>query len=265
MYQTWIPDFLRKYGVPVVLEAGWQTRGSESFSPKGLVIHHDAFHSSVPASQIISMMVNGRPDLPGPLCQVWIDDDRDDTGAKGDPVAHVIAAGRANHAGSGSWKGLEGNSSVLGIEARNAGTGEAWSAAMLDCYAKVCAALLDGIHADTEMMCGHKEWTTRKIDPNGIDMPSWRQRVQGIRRGGGAPIPDEVYKGADMFIAIDSVALCALLGNVLFTFPDMTQYGNAKNASPSVPSIVIGSDVPMAARSDLYKQLLMQHVVAVGQ
>lgn len=264
-YQRWIPDQLKRYGVPTVLQPGWDSRGSSDFSPRGLVIHHDAFNSSTPSSTIISTMVNGRPDLPGPLCHVWIDDDKDDTGAKGDPAAYVIAAGRANHAGSGSWKGLSGNSSVLGIEARNAGTGEPWSAAMLDCYARVCAALLDGIQADTGYMCGHKEWTTRKIDPAGIDMPSWRNRVQGVRSGGGKPEPDQPLGRPDMFIAIDSVALCALFGNVLFTFPNMSQYGNAKNASPGVPAMVIGSDVPMAARSDLYKQLLMQHVVAVGE
>ena len=67
-----------------------------------------------------------------------------------------------------------------------------------------------------------------------------------------------------MFIAIDSVALCALCGNVLFTFPNMSQYGNSKNNSPGVPALVVGNDVPLAARQDLYKQLLMQHVVAVG-
>lgn len=264
MYQTWIPDLLRRYGVPTVVQSGWQSRGSSDFSPRGLVIHHDAFHSSTPSSTIISVMVNGRPDLPGPLCHVWIDDDKDDTGTKGDPVAYVIAAGRANHAGSGGWKGLSGNSSVLGIEARNAGTGEAWSPAMLECYSLVCAALLDGIQADTGMMCGHKEWTTRKIDPNGIDMPTWRNRVAGIRDTPHKPI-EELPGRPDMFITIDSVALCALMGNVLFTFPDMAMYGNAKNHSPDVPVMAFGSDIPMSARTDLYKQLLMQHVVAVGE
>lgn len=68
-----------------------------------------------------------------------------------------------------------------------------------------------------------------------------------------------------MFIAIDSVALCALMGNVLFTFPDLASYGTSKNASPNVPAIVIGNDVPAAARNDLYKQLILQHIVAVGE
>lgn len=211
-------------------------------------------------------MINGRPDLSGPLCNVWIDDDYDGSGTKADPMTYIIAAGRANHAGSGGWKGLSGNSSVLGIEARNNGTGEPWTPQMLDTYYAVSAALLDGINADTGYLCGHKEWTSRKIDPAGIDCNDFRNRVESLRRGGTKPQPlPEGMEGVTMFIAIDSVALCALMGNVLFTFPDMKMYGNSKNASPNVPAITIGSDVPMSARSDLYKQLLMQHVVAVGE
>lgn len=180
-YQTWIPDRLREYGVPFIEYAGWQNRGSSSFDPRGLVIHHDAFSASTPASSILDCMVNGRPDLAGPLCNIWIDDDKDG-GPSGDPVAYVIAAGRANHAGSGGWKGLSGNSSVLGIEARNNGLGEPWTSRMLDVYAATCAALMDGINRDTQYLCCHREWAPdRKIDPTGIDGNSWRSRVQGLR------------------------------------------------------------------------------------
>lgn len=199
-YQQWIPDQLARYGVPTRLQPGWETRGSSGFNPRGLVIHHDAYHSTSSTSSILNTMTNGRSDLPGPLCHVWIDDDADDTGMKGDPVAYVIAAGVANHAGSGGWKGLSGNSSVLGIEARNAGTGEAWSPAMLDCYSLVCAALLDGIQADTSYMCGHKEWTTRKIDPNGIEMNGWRNRVSEVRATGGHK--PEAKKDEPMFCLV---------------------------------------------------------------
>lgn len=68
-----------------------------------------------------------------------------------------------------------------------------------------------------------------------------------------------------MFVAIDGVALCALFGQVLFTFPDGAGYVQAVSASPQVPAVVIGNETPAEARGELYKQLLMQHVVAVGE
>jgi len=67
-----------------------------------------------------------------------------------------------------------------------------------------------------------------------------------------------------MFIAIDSVALVALMGNVLFTFDSLATYGSSKNASPNVPALVIGADTPIDARQHIYNQLLKQHIVAVG-
>ena len=174
-YQTWIADALRGYGLRVIEEPGWRTRGSAAFNPQGVVAHHDAIRSATPSAAIVKMMKEGRTGLAGPLCNVWLDDDADDTSLKGDPVAFIIAAGRANHAGAGSYRGLIGNNSVFGIEARNAGTGEAWSMAMLDAYYRVAAALCTGMNRGPEWICGHKEWApTRKIDPKGIDMNNFR-------------------------------------------------------------------------------------------
>ena len=67
-----------------------------------------------------------------------------------------------------------------------------------------------------------------------------------------------------MFIAIDGVALCALMGNVLLTFHDLNDYGEAKNASPNVPALVIGQRTALDARQGIYRELLKQHTVAVG-
>ena len=75
------------------------------------------------------------------------------------------------------------------------------------------------------------------------------------------PQPGEIT----MFIAIDSVALCCLAGQVLFTFPDGQGYKQSIQGSPNVPQLVVGNETPMEARGEFYKQLLMQHVVAVGE
>jgi hypothetical protein len=173
----WIPDTLRSFGVPVVEYPGWQTRGSDDFHPRGVVCHHTA---SAPGSDAPSLgtCVNGRSDLPGPLCQVLLT--RSGT-------AVVVASGRANHAGRGGYRGLSGNTSVLGIEAEYAGIVERepdWSAPLREVFPVVAAALLSGIRRDADWCCGHREWAPgRKIDPTGIDMTSFRRQVAGILAG----------------------------------------------------------------------------------
>jgi hypothetical protein len=89
----------------------------------------------------------------------------------------------------------------------------------------------------------------------------------GIQGSGPRP-PDqeEPPPGAiTMFIAIDSVALCALMGNVLLTFKDLSDYGEAKNASPNVPALVIGTKTNLDTRRNIYNELIRQHIVAVGE
>lgn len=256
-FQTWIAANLRAYGLPTEEYSSWTTRGSSSFDPHGVVCHWTAGPCHATGRPSLSTVVNGRPDLSGPLANVYLD-------RWG--VCVVVAAGRANHAGDGGWQGLSGNSSVFGIEAEACGDGD-WTPDQRAAYPRLVAALLDGVGRDASYACGHNEWApSRKIDIRDWPMPLMRDEV-ALELVGGAPPPadEQIPGGFTMFIAIDSVALCALMGNVLFTFPDMKQYGNAKNASENVPAIVIGADVPAAARGDLYEQLLRQHIVAVGE
>lgn len=111
-------DRLIAHGVTVVEVNGWKTRGSTSFSPDGSVNHHTACAPPragrpVPATPSLGTCINGRPDVPGPLCNVLLGRDR---------KAYLIAAGRANHAGKGGVRGLVGNSKVYGLEIEHAGT-----------------------------------------------------------------------------------------------------------------------------------------------
>ena len=171
-HQTWIADRLRDYGLAVDEHPGWRTRGSANFDPKGVVVHHTA--SGAGDAPSLRVVVDGRSDLPGPLCHVLLT-------RSGRCV--VIAAGRANHAGTGGWRGLAGNTSVLGIEAENNGRGEPWPSRQLDAFYAASAALVDGIGRDATWVCGHKEWTSRKIDPAGIDMNDFRRRVAAVYSG----------------------------------------------------------------------------------
>ena len=184
---TWLPSVLLDAGLKVAEQPGWKTRGQGEMSTvRGVMCHHTAGArtGNMPS---LTLVTNGRPDLSGPLSQLCLG--RDGT-------FFVVAAGRANHAGTGNWQGNTfGNSNFIGIEAENTGltTGpnaEPWSSVQLDAYRRGVAAILKKVRADSIMCCGHKEFALpvgRKIDPT-FDMDDFRLRVAAIM-GGTAPRP----------------------------------------------------------------------------
>jgi hypothetical protein len=165
---TGIADRLRKAGCKVVEIDGWKTRGSDIFTPRGSVDHHTAGAARGNAPSL-GVCINGRSGLPGPLCQVLVGRDL---------TCYVIAAGRANHAGLGGWKGLTGNSSVYGVERENVGTAaEPWRPEQTTHAAKVHAALVKG-KAIADMVCRHAEWApTRKTDTHSVSGTQLRALV----------------------------------------------------------------------------------------
>lgn len=178
-HQLWLADRLRQAGLNVIEVDGWRERGAAAFNPKGVVCHHTAGspNGDMPSLQLL---IRGRSDCPGPLCNV---------GLARSGTVYVIAAGRANHAGKGGWQGLSGNSAVFGIEAENTGKGETWPPAQFDAYVRLAAALQREAGGNVNLVCGHKEWAPdRKIDPKGIDMNDFRNRVAQVL-GGAAPGP----------------------------------------------------------------------------
>jgi hypothetical protein len=178
-YDTGIADRLRDAGLVVVECAGWQTRGSSSFDPRGSVDHHTAGPASGNAPSL-NTCIHGRPDLSGPLCNVL-------TGR--DNTQYVVAAGRANHAGNGGWRGLSGNPSVYGIERENVGTqAEPWRPDQTDVAARAHAALIRG-RADADMVCRHHEWRPEKPDTHDVDGNHLRQLVAQYLAGGPPPDP----------------------------------------------------------------------------
>jgi peptidoglycan hydrolase-like protein with peptidoglycan-binding domain len=177
--QLWIPQVLRAAGLTVREAPGWESRGTTTFNPVGVMWHHTATGTNWTDQSLTNFLVNGRQDLAGPLCHLQLNRD-------GSYV--VIAAGRANHAGSGSWPGITtGNTSFIGIEAANNGVGEEWPAAQLDAYHRGTAAIVKHINGSVDNVIGHKEWTKRKIDPRGIDMDNARSRVAQLLTEPGGP------------------------------------------------------------------------------
>jgi hypothetical protein len=178
---TWLPTVLLNAGLKVSEVNGWANRGRPGdMADKvwGVVCHHTvgAVSGNMPS---LNVLINGHPSLNGPLSQL---------GLGRDGTYYVIAAGKCNHAGPGSWKGISGNSKVIGIEAENTGyVTDPWPAVQLDAYKRGVAAILNKLGQGSDWCCGHKEWTSGKIDPHSIDMGQFRSDVNSIMSSGIAP------------------------------------------------------------------------------
>lgn len=185
-----LPDILRKHGLKVVEIAGWRDRGVDGpFNPVGVLCHHTAGHDDLgdaadDLAYVKNVLVKGRSDLRGPLCQLALS-------AEG--VVYIVAAGRANHAGNAKASGTvasgNGNTLYIGIEAMNAGTGrDDWEKSQYEAYVLLCAVLsLEVTGNSAQTVRAHKETSvTGKIDPAGpigylkereFDMGKFRARV----------------------------------------------------------------------------------------
>src|SRR5690606_19541047 len=108
-----------------------------------------------------------------PLCQI---------GLGRDGTVWLVAAGRANHAGTAKatrpMPPGDGNSLYIGIDAFNDGRGEAWPQAQDDAYAPPWAAPSREVtKGDASTVRGHKESSvTGKVDPT-FDMNLFRDVV----------------------------------------------------------------------------------------
>lgn len=196
----WLTDLAKladpKYGLTVVFEPGWRTRGAsggqQMKAVKGALWHHDVAPRSG-TYPLRWMLRNGRPGLSGPLAHIGFDRDG---------VVHVIGAGKANHAGTGKVPGVVrngGNTRLLGIEMTSAGTRPwDWTSAQLRQMPKLGAALGDIFGYGPDENWAHYEYSDGgKIDPAGLPgaMPGLRSRIAavsfpgGIAIGGGAGVP----------------------------------------------------------------------------
>lgn len=190
---TWMEAALRTNGLRVREVKGWKSRGRPgSFSPRGAMFHHTASGRSGGNAPGLGVVVNGRPGINGPLCNILV---------ARDGTVHLVAAGRANHAGKGGpLHGIpedSGNAHLIGVEVENDGVREPWSSELLQACDVVFATLLLGLRRKSDWLVGHKEWApNRKIDPARIDMTKYRRRVSAEMRtlaGGFSPPSGEKH------------------------------------------------------------------------
>lgn len=181
-YMTRLLGDIKRYFPVVETVKGWETRGNPSFAPAATVCHWTAGPRRTKRRASLNIVTHGRSDLPGPLCNVYLDRD-------GIPV--IVAAGRANHAGrpdGGSLRGLRGNSSTYGIEAEAGGDGD-WTPAQEMAYPRLVRAMNDGLDRDASWAFGHNEWApTRKIDIRDWTMNDMRRQVAALTQGDEMPL-----------------------------------------------------------------------------
>jgi hypothetical protein len=180
---TWLPATLRSVGLKVAEIDGWENRGRAEFGPlRGALCHHTAGPrtGNMPS---LRTLIDGRPDLPGPLAQL---------GLGRDGTFYVVAAARCNHAGAGRWGNVTtGNSNFIGVEAENTGAPDdlPWPDIQMDAYRRGVAAILAHAGLSADACAGHKEYALpagRKNDPD-FDMAVFRKGVAGILSGAAAP------------------------------------------------------------------------------
>jgi hypothetical protein len=178
---VWLHDALLAAGLKVAPVDGWDSRGQGDVGRTlGVLCHHTAGpkNGNMPS---LDTIIHGRPDLNGPLAQL---------GLGRDGTYYLIAAGRCNHAGAGTWRGINtGNTNFIGIEAENTGlpNDAPWPAVQIDAYRRGVAAILKHAGLGPDSCAGHKEFApSRKTDPT-LDMEEFRTSVGGILSGAVPP------------------------------------------------------------------------------
>lgn len=197
-YLTDLADVVRGAGLVVEEEGGWQTRarssgGYSSGRPNHVMAHHTASGPSSDGQADVDYMCYGSENRP--VANLYL--------SRSGKV-WVMAAGATNTNGTGSdpcrlTADDSMNSSAIGVEAANGGTGEVWPDAQQDAYITLVAALCSHYGIGTGQVHAHFEWApSRKIDPAGNSRyasggASWNMTAfrDDVASGGPAPAPPE--------------------------------------------------------------------------
>lgn len=176
---TDLDDALRAGGIGFWADPNWRGRGQGPLSgnPRAIMIHHTAGGGA----NDWRLVRDGRAGLRGLLSQMTFERDGG---------VRLLGAGQAWHAGTGSHPRIGTNNAnawTIGIEGVSRGVGNDWTAAQRREYPRVAAALCRHYRLPADAVIGHKEWTSRKIDPGDWDMNDFRAAVR--RHLGAAPAP----------------------------------------------------------------------------
>ena len=187
-----LPDLaltFRAAGIDVREIPAWRARVRPGvFAPVGVIVHHTADKGRGDTG--LSVLIDGRPDLVGPLCNA---------SPREDGRLALIGAGRANHAGMGSGAVLGrvrrdlapqgraadlgladttvGNGYFYGLEVDNDGLGQRYSPAQITCTVRAAAALCKAHGWSANRVILHSEWSRRKVDWSAMSGAALRELV----------------------------------------------------------------------------------------
>lgn len=183
-----IRDRLRARGFTVVEVPGWETRGRSGLRGAAMVKHHTAGARSGGKTASLRVVTFGRAGLNNILCN-WYRS----RGPR--PVAYIVGAGLAWHAGAGRYPGVEGNKD-FGLEEENDGTGEPWTAEELALSQAIDEEFCREFGYPPSRIVEHSEWASdRKVDRRGPGLvrgAAWRARVTAaLSKPKPVPTPDE--------------------------------------------------------------------------
>lgn len=205
---------LRAEGCEVVEVPGWRTNNRNHVKAPGpwygLLVHHTGGETSDPYGYAAGILFHGRPDLPGPLCNVSI-------GRNG--IVYMVGYGRSNHAGTCAQNTLDlliadampldsrhlpgpdavdFNSLTWGVEVQGDTTIRPFSPEQYDALVRHGAALcrLFGPTWTGGSIAAHGEATRRKPADPMTDMPCLRRDVnERLHAGPGGDWLDMATKG----------------------------------------------------------------------
>lgn len=185
--QTGLTAALEAQGLPVKVIAGHKTRGSSSFAPFGDIAHWTAGPRSGDRPSL-NICINGREGLPGPLCNVFLP-----RGLTPDTkFVYVVADGRANHAGPGSYQGATGNTHLFGTETEWSGRPGELTEFQEWAWPRICAAYRS---LGSRFTAGHDEFALprgRKVDI-GNYANTLRQKTQAVITAASTPTPKDWF------------------------------------------------------------------------
>ena len=162
-----LAEIARAAGLQVAEVDGWRTRGhGQMAAPRTVTVHHTAGPSAGDAPSLRTV-VDGRPDLEGPLAQLLV---------ARSGVVHVVAAGLCWHTGA-TREPWQANTYSIGVEAEHTGQeADPWPPLQLEAMRRLCRALCARYDIPYPRVLGHREICSppgRKVDPV-LDMGAFR-------------------------------------------------------------------------------------------
>ena len=243
-WERWIADDLRAAGLTVHEVEGWKNRGrpasTGAHDPSyGTTNHHTASTTSQSNPHpTLKLLIQGRPDLPGPLAHVSVD-------YLGE--VWVIAAGRCNHAGRtdksipGVPAGSDGNAHLLGDEIDTNGT-QKLSPEQRQSVAVVNRVFTDHKRLADKHIHRHADLTTRKWDIGSISTATLRSDAAAVHKEDDMPLTPDEWKKLTGLIEAEGTktreALHNLVGDVVDSDPKV--WGDAPNNTKVKASTALG-------------------------